>query len=96
MRYHPLHHKKTATSNRRLLVGDVLGWLGAVSLIGAYLLVSLGVISAQSFLYQIMNIVGGGGLLVLAVMRRAYPSAVTNVMWVIIGLVALVGLAFGS
>jgi hypothetical protein len=97
MRYHPLHHHNTSTdNNQRLLIGDVLGWIGAVSLMSAYFLVSFDVISAQSYLYQIMNIIGGGGLLVVAVVRRAYPSAATNMAWVVIGLVAIVGLISAS
>jgi len=96
MRYHPLHHRETSTSNRKLLVGDVIGWIGAVSLIGAYVLVSLGVVSAQDYLYQILNIIGGGGLLVLGLMRKAYPSVVTNIMWVVVGVVAITRLIFNS
>ena len=93
MRYHPLHHKRSE-SGRKFLVGDVLGWIGAVSLIGAYMLVSSGVISAQSYTYQILNIIGGGGLLVLGLMRKAYPSVATNIMWVVVGIIAITGLVF--
>jgi len=95
MRYHPLHHKKSHHDGRRLLVGDICGWIGAASLIGAYLLISFDVISAQTFLYQILNIIGGAGLLVLGIVRKAYPSAVTNIVWIIIGIVAIAGLAVG-
>ena len=94
MRYHPLHHHETSTSNRKLLAGDIIGWIGAVSLIGAYMLVSSGVVSAQSYTYQIMNIIGGGGLLVLGLTRKAYPSVATNIMWVVIGIIAITGLIF--
>jgi hypothetical protein len=96
MQYHPLHHKKIDHhDNHRLLIGDILGWIGAASIIGAYLLVSSGVVVAQSYPYQIMNIIGGSGLLVLGITRRAYPSVTTNIMWVVIGVFAVIGLAFG-
>ncbi|MCL2451354.1 hypothetical protein FWD20_00495 [Candidatus Saccharibacteria bacterium] len=95
MRYHPLHHHKPDSSrdNRRLLIGDVLGWIGALSLVSAYILVSSDVVSAQSYLYQTLNIIGGSGLLVLALIRKAYPSAATNTMWVVVGVIAIVALS---
>jgi hypothetical protein len=88
---HLLHHQ-TVHSSKALLVGDIVGWIGAASLIAAYLLISFCGVSADTFLYQILNVVGAVGLLVLAFARKAYPSAATNIVWLLIGALAILGL----
>ena len=94
MRYHPLHHKKTSHDKRRLLIGDIFGWIGAVLILGAYFLISLDIIAAHTYLYQILNIAGAGGLLVLGISRKAYPSVATNTAWILIGIFAIASLMF--
>ena len=55
----------------------------------AYLLLSAGKLTGQSPLYQWMNVFGGAGFVVNGWWHGALPSAVLNVIWVIIGGVAL-------
>ncbi|MDR0397918.1 MAG: hypothetical protein LBH36_01925 [Candidatus Nomurabacteria bacterium] len=87
----PLHHKKTESS-KLLLMGDVLGWVGAVALLAAYLLASMGVIEGQSLAYQLLNIVGALGMLVLSTIRHAIPSAALNTIWFAVGIIAIFNL----
>lgn len=74
------------------MVGDICGWIGAAGLLSAYFLASYGIIEAQSWAYQLLNIVGAVGLLVLATARRAIPSVVTNIVWILIGAFAIIEL----
>jgi hypothetical protein len=94
MKHHPLAHHKPATSSRFILAGDIVGWIGAAALIVAYVLVSLGCVDGNSIEYQLLNIVGAIGMLILAIARHAVPSAVTNVIWAIIGLIAIFNIVF--
>lgn len=66
------------------LLIDALGWIGSVLLILAYLLNSFNYLKASSTLYQGMNFVGGGMLIVNTLCLGAYPSSVLNIVWVII------------
>ena len=68
---------------------EVAGWAGASLILGAYLLLSMGKVTGQSLLYQGMNIVGAAGFIVNGWWHGAVPSAVLNVIWMIIGGVAL-------
>lgn len=68
---------------------EILGWYGSVALICGYFLVSFHFVGAQSFVYQIMNITGAFGLMVLSLFRKVYPLAVLNGFWGIIGCFAL-------
>jgi hypothetical protein len=68
---------------------ETAGWLGASLILGAYLLLSMQKVTGQSKLYQGMNIVGAAGFIVNGFWHGAIPSAVLNVVWMLIGVVTL-------
>jgi hypothetical protein len=68
---------------------EASGWSGALLILTAYGLVSAGKLEARSPLYQLMNIVGAAGLIVNSGWNGALPSAALNVVWLYIGLYAL-------
>ena len=59
-------------------------------IVGAYALLSAGRIRAESPTYQWLNIAGAAGFIVNSGAKGAYPSAVLNVVWIGIGVYALV------
>ena len=68
---------------------EAAGWIGASLILLAYLLLSMDKVTGQSPLYQGMNIVGAAGFIVNGWWHGALPSAVLNVIWMLIGGVAL-------
>ncbi len=68
---------------------EVAGWAGASLILGAYLLLSMGRLTGQSMLYQGMNVAGAAGFIVNGWWHGAVPSAALNVVWMLIGGVAL-------
>jgi hypothetical protein len=68
---------------------EVAGWVGASLILGGYLLLSMGKVTGQSLLYQSMNVAGAAGFIVNGWWHGAVPSAVLNVVWMMIGAVAL-------
>ena len=68
---------------------EIAGWLGASLILGAYLLLSMGRLTGQSPGYQAMNVVGAAGFIVNGWWHGAIPSAVLNVVWMLIGGIAL-------
>jgi hypothetical protein len=71
------------------LAVEVAGWVGASLILGAYLLLSMGRVTGQSPLYQAMNVIGAAGFIVNGWWHGAVPSASLNVVWMLIGAVAL-------
>lgn len=65
---------------------EVVGWLGAVMMLSAYILLTLGRLKSQSPVYHWLNIVSGAGLMANSAWNGAYPSVCINVVWLIIGL----------
>ena len=71
------------------LAVTIIGWTGAVAILVAYFLVSTNRLRGESVAYQLLNLAGGGCLIVNTVYRGAYPSSFVNVVWVGIALYAV-------
>ena len=68
---------------------EVIGWLGAALILGAYVLLSMDKLTGRSRLYQWMNVVGAAFFIVNSGWNGAMPSAALNVIWMGIGLATL-------
>lgn len=72
----------------RPLAINIFGWQGVLSLLGAYALISFKAID-QGGIYQILNLIGAGGLALTASQTKNYQSLVVQVFWMLIGVTAL-------
>jgi hypothetical protein len=72
------------------LLMEVAGWIGALLILAGYGLLSAGKLDAKSPTYQWLNVVGAIGFIANSSWNGAWPSAALNVIWVGIGIVALV------
>lgn len=68
---------------------EILGWYGTVAIISAYFLNSFSVIGATSFWYQLLNTSGAIGIVVVSYKKKAYQPMILNIIWTLIGGVAL-------
>ncbi|HMH22719.1 MAG TPA: hypothetical protein VK563_13125 [Puia sp.] len=68
---------------------DIIGWIGSVMVIVAYGLNIAKRLASDSTWYYLLNIAGSGCLIANTYYHHAIPSAVVNVIWVFIALVAL-------
>ena len=71
------------------VVVEVVGWGGAALILGGYLLITMGKVTGRSPLYQWMNVAGAAGFIINGWWHGAVPSAALNVVWMMIGGVAL-------
>ncbi len=69
---------------------DVIGWVGAIFVLYAYFMVSTKRLEGDCLHYQAVNIFGALCLIVNTYFHHAYPSAVVNVIWILIGVYSLV------
>ncbi len=61
---------------------DILGWIGTITYLAAYALVSLKKVEGDSLLFQGMNLFAGIFLVINTVYWKAYPSAALNIAWI--------------
>ena len=73
--------------SRKTLI-ETSGWLGVCLILTAYTLVSFSIIVAGSFLYFILNVLGGVGMIVSAYPKKAYQPIVLNTIWISIACLA--------
>ena len=69
---------------------EAVGWAGAALVLGAYALLSADRLTGRSVAYQLMNVLGSAGFIVNSGWNGALPSAALNVVWMAIGIAALV------
>jgi hypothetical protein len=72
------------------LLVNLLGWVGAIILLGGYGLISFKNYSGNSVVYQSLNVVGSALLIINTIYFGAYPSAFVNVIWIGIAILAIV------
>ena len=68
------------------LIIEIVGWIGTVTYLIAYALVSLKKAEGDSVLYQGMNIFAGVLLVIYSLYLKAYATTGLNAVWAVIGL----------
>lgn len=68
---------------------DTLGWIGAISYLAAYYLVSTKKLAGDAIPYQLMNLMGGVMLTINTVYYHALPAVTVNVAWIGISIFTL-------
>ena len=75
---------------------EALGWYGTTAFIGSYMLVSFGVISATGIVYQLLNLTGAAGIIIISLKKGVKQSVVLNVIWAAIAVAAIVRLVVAA
>lgn len=73
---------------------ELVGWIGALLFIVAYLLLALKKISASKPLYHILNILGAICLMLHASELHDFPNLLVNSIWALIGIYAVLTILF--
>jgi hypothetical protein len=74
-----------------LAAASTVGWVGAVGTVGAYALVSQRRLDAHSLRFQTTNVACAAALSLSALSVHNWPSMMSNLVWMLIGLHALLG-----
>jgi hypothetical protein len=69
---------------------QIAGWSGAAVLLAAYALTSWHKLASDGSAFQIMNISGAAGIALHSGDRGAWASALLNLVWIAVGLAAIV------
>ena len=73
---------------------EIFGWYGSLAIILAYILISFNFLSSHSASYHILNATGALGIVFSSLSKKDYQSAFLNSVFVVVGLIALIGLVF--
>lgn len=78
------------------IIIDIVGWYGALALLAAYFLVSFNFIAGEGLVFQILNFTGAVAIIAPSIPKKDYQPAFLNIVWALIGLVALIKLLLKS
>lgn len=67
---------------------ELYGWYGAIAILSAYFLNSFRLIGVGAT-YQLLNLTGAVGIVIVSVHNGAYPPAGLNAVWALIAVIAL-------
>ena len=68
---------------------SIIGWCGAVLLLGAYGLVATQRLSSHSVSYHVLNLAGAISLTVYAIAISAWPNVALNGFWSVVGVIGI-------
>ena len=71
------------------LIIDIIGWIGGISVLYAYIAVSVRFVEGDSLHYQFFNVLGAVCLIINTFYHHAYPSVAVNIIWVGVAFVSL-------
>lgn len=69
---------------------QLLGWYGAIAIIGAYAMVSFGVLHPYHWQYQSLNATGALAMIVEGSERKDWQPVVLNVVCITIAIISLI------
>ncbi|MDD5437759.1 MAG: hypothetical protein PHC70_01300 [Patescibacteria group bacterium] len=73
-------------------IDTLLGWFGMAAILLAYALLSFGALKSDSLTYQLLNLLGALGVLIISLIKKAFQPAALNIAWAVIALVAILGM----
>lgn len=68
---------------------QIVGWIGMILILGAYFLISFDILTVHNIWYQLLNIVGSFGLVLVAFGRKDWQPMVLNIVWILIAILAI-------
>jgi hypothetical protein len=76
--------------NKKLI--ELFGWYGTCAIVLAYVMVSFSIISSVSLQYQLLNLTGALGIVVVSFYKKTYQPGVLNVIWFVVALIAIISI----
>jgi len=71
---------------------QILQVVGALLILSAFMMSQLGRMSTKSLLYQVLNLIGGATLAVLALIEKQWGFLLLEGTWALLSLLALIAL----
>lgn len=79
---------KTLRMDTELLL-EATGWIGVVSYVLAYLLLTIGVLKPSGYRFHLLNMAGAASLILYSLEYGDKPNVAVNFIWLMIGIGAV-------
>lgn len=71
-------------------ISEVVGWVGVLSILCAYILLSFGLVGATSLSYQVLNSIGALAVVYSSFYKKNFQPVVLNIVWALVGIISIV------
>ena len=82
--------EKHTTHLPKNLFAEGFGWVGSITILAAYALLSFGIVNSNAPIYHVLFLTGSAGLAVVTYRHRAYQSFIVNIFFTTLALIALI------
>jgi len=79
-----------------MIIIEIIGWIGVITYLIGYFLVSTKRLPGDSKEFQLLNLIGAIGIIINSGYHRVFPSVVVNVIWGFIALIMLLKILMNS
>ncbi len=69
---------------------ETIGWVGVIAIICAYASLNFGILSQNSLVYLLLNVLGSIGIIIDASRQKDYQPLVLNILWAVIAVFAII------
>ncbi len=69
---------------------DIIGWVGVLLVLCAFILITLGTISSKDMLYGILNAVGALGIIISSYKKKDFQPVALNVVWLLVAMIGII------
>ena len=73
---------------------EIVGWIGAIMFLASYAMVSSGVLSANTLIYQFMNLIGSIIAIIISVKHDVKQNILVNAVWSTVAIVSIFVIIF--
>jgi len=77
---------------KKNLPNEIIDWSGVILILVAYGLMSFGVMSSHSLVYQGINLIGALAIAFTSINKKDYEPGVLNITWAVIALIAIINI----
>ena len=71
-------------------VTNLVGWVGVILVVLAYILVSFEMLTPKDLLYQLLNAFGALGILIETFSKKDYQPFWLNIIWLGVAVIAII------
>jgi paired small multidrug resistance pump len=69
---------------------DLIGWIGVLLILTAFILTTFGVINATNSIYGILNFIGALGIIISSYAKKDLQPVILNIVWLVVAAIGII------
>jgi hypothetical protein len=69
---------------------DIIGWIGVLLILTAFILTTFSIISAKDIVYGVLNVIGAAGIITSSYVKKDFQPVILNVIWLLVAVAGII------